>query len=579
MISDARSALRASLSVLLGVGLFSFCINLLMLALPLYTMQSFDRVLPARSTDTLWALTALVVGLTLVLSAIEVVRSRVLVRLSSWFDFALSRRLLEAAVHGAAARQPLKGAGLMRDLSTLRQFLTGGPMLALLDAPWMPLFLIVIFMIHPIQGWVATGGAVILFCLALLNERLTRHPLETANAIGSAQLSAASIITHKAEVIEAMGMLRPMLDRWQNGNIDYLHHHAIASDRAGWLAAMTKTARLLVQVALMGVGLYLALNHELTGGAMIASSIIMGRALAPVEQLVGVWRHISAAHVAYVRLDEVLRRHTDPRTTTQFTTVEGGLTVEDVGFGFPSVARSILQGVSFSLERGDILGIVGHTAAGKSTLARLLVGIWPVAEGRIRLGGMDVFAWERTNFGRFAGYLPQDVDLFPGTVKDNIARMSDADDASVMAAAKAANAHDMILRLPHGYETVIGENGTTLSGGQRQRVGLARALFGEPIFLVLDEPNANLDKDGEAALVAAMRSAAARGAMVVVITHRTSLLDAVTKMLVLNEGRVEAFGDSGAVLAHLTDQHRQTAQRLAQRMAQQGRPRLGAVGG
>jgi PrtD family type I secretion system ABC transporter len=570
MISDARSALRASLTVLAAVGLFSFCINLLMLSLPLYTMQSFDRVLPARSLDTLWALTALVVALTLVLSALEVARSRVLVRLSGWFDFTLSQRLLEVTVQRAAARQPVTGSSLLRDLATLRQVLTGGPVLALLDAPWMPLFLGVIFLIHPVQGWVATGGAVLLFALALLNERLVRRPLATANDIGAAQHAAAAAITRKAEVIEAMGMLRPLLERWQAGNLEYLHHNAIASDRAGWLSALTKTARLLVQVALMGVGLYLALNHEITGGAMIASSIIMGRALAPVEQLVGVWRQITTARTAFSRLDAVLRSHVDPRTTTQFADVAGGLAVEGVGFAFPGLARPVLQGVGFTLEPGDILGVVGHTAAGKSTLARLLVGVWPAAAGRIRLGGMDVFAWERSNFGRFVGYLPQDVDLFPGTVKDNIARMADAGDAEVIAAARAANAHDLILGLPRGYETVLGEAGVTLSGGQRQRIGLARALFGSPAFLVLDEPNANLDSEGEAALVTAMRAAAARGAMVVVITHRTSLLDAVSKMLVLHEGRVDAFGAREAVLAHLAERHA----RAAQRLAQPTRPRL-----
>ncbi len=574
MVADARSALHASLHVLGVVGLFSFCINLLMLALPIYTMQSFDRVLPSRSFDTLWALTALVVALTVVLSLLEVLRSRVLVRLSSWFDYTLSARLLQAGVQGSAARMPVKGGGLMRDLATLRQFLTGAPMLALLDAPWMPVFLAVIFLIHPVQGWVATAGALVLFGLALLTERLTRRPLESANTIAMVQMAGASTLTHKAEVIEAMGMLGPMLARWQERNLDYLHLHGVASDRAGWLSGITKAARLLVQVALMGVGLYLALNHEMTAGAMIASSIIMGRALAPVEQLVGVWRQVAAAQDAFVRLDKVLREHHDGRTATQFTTVDGGLTVDAVSYAFPGSPRPVLQGVGFALERGDILGIIGPTAAGKSTLARLLVGIWPAMMGKIRLGGIDVYGWERGNFGRFVGYLPQDVDLFPGTVKDNIARMAAADDAQVIAAAQAANAHEMILRLPKGYETMIGEDAVNLSGGQRQRIGLARALFGEPVFLVLDEPNANLDSDGEVALVEAMQAARERGAIVVVISHRSGLLGAVNKMLVLSEGRVHLFGERDAVLAQLNDQRRFAAQRLAQT----GRPRLGTVG-
>lgn len=573
MISDARSAMYASFRVLAAVGLFSLCINVLMLALPIYTMQSFDRVLPSRSYDTLAALTVLVVALTVVMSVVEVVRSKVLVRLSSWFDHALSTRLLRVGVQASSVNHSVNGGSLLRDLGTVRQFMTGGPMLALLDAPWMPLFLGIIFVIHPIQGMVATGGAVLLFTLALLNERLTHRPLETAGMIGSAQMATASSFTQKAEVIQSMGMLEPMLMRWQERNFDYLFLHAQASDRAGWVSGLTKAARLLVQVTLMGVGLYLALNQEITGGAMIASSIIMGRALAPVEQLVGAWRQVAQARDAYRRINQVLREHRDHRTSTQFKVIEGGLAVEGVSYTYPGAGRLVLNGIGFSLARGDGLGIVGPTAAGKSTLARLLMGIWPATMGKVRLGGIDVYGWERGNFGRFAGYLPQEVDLFAGTVKDNIARMALVEDDRVIAAAKAANAHEMILGLAHGYDTVIGDGGINLSGGQRQRIGLARALFGEPTFLVLDEPNANLDNEGEAALVEAVAAARRRGAIVVVISHRSGLLSAVNKMLVMNDGRVQMFGERDHVLEQLNQQQRFAA--VQHNKAP--RPRLGKV--
>jgi PrtD family type I secretion system ABC transporter len=572
MISDARAAIWASLRVLFAVALFSMCINVLMLALPLYTMQSFDRVLPSRSMDTLAALTVLVVALTLVMSVVEVVRSKVLVRLSCWFDHALSARLLRVGVEAASQNRRVEGGSLLRDLGTVRGFLTGGPMLALLDAPWMPLFLGIMFLVHPLQGAVATGGAVVLVALALLNQALTNRPLETAGAIAAAQMTSAAAFTRKAEVIQAMGMLTPLLERWQERNVDGLYLHAQASDRAGWMSGLTKAARMLVQVALMGVGLYLALNHEITGGAMIASSIIMGRALAPVEQLVGAWRQVAQAREAYARINKALREHRDTRSSTQFADIEGGLTVDGVGYTYAGASRLVLNGVAFALEPGDALGIVGPTAAGKSTLARLLVGLWPATMGKVRLGGIDVHGWERGNFGRFCGYLPQEVDLFAGTVKDNIARMTAAGDDAVIAAARAANAHAMILGLPNGYDTLVGEGGANLSGGQRQRIGLARALFADPVFLVLDEPNANLDTEGEAALVDAVAQARLRQAIVVVISHRSGLLNAVNKMLVLGDGRVQAFGDRDAVLGQLNQQQRFAA-------AQAKAPRLGAVGG
>jgi PrtD family type I secretion system ABC transporter len=357
-----------------------------------------------------------------------------------------------------------------------------------------------------------------------------------------------------------------MLNRWQERNLEALHLQANASDRAGAISGITKAVRMGIQVALMCAGLWLAIHHDLTPGAMIAASIIMGRALAPVEQLVGAWRQISQVRDAYRRVDGILSNFKNPRTSTQFDDVDGGLSVEGASYVFPGGGKPVLSGVTFGLEPGDVLGIVGPTAAGKSTLARLLVGVWPAAGGKIRLGGIDVFGWERGNFGRFCGYLPQDVELFAGTVKDNIARMTDADDASVIAAAKAANAHDMIVRLPRGYETPVGQGGANLSGGQRQRIGLARALFGEPKYLVLDEPNANLDNEGEAALVKAIADAQARGAIVIVISHRTGILAAVNKMLVLSDGRVQMFGPKDAVLQQLNQQQRVAAQQAQQRI-------------
>ncbi len=559
MISDAKSALRASVKVLAVVAVFSFCVNALMLTLPFYMMQSFDRVLPARSEDTLWVLTLLACALLVVMGALDVVRSRILVRLSSWFDHILSPPLLQAAVQAASFNRSISASQALRDMSTVRQFLTGSTIFAIMDAPWVPLFLAVIFLVHPVLGGFALLGAVILFALAWLNDALTRKPLDDANAIANPQMIKAHSFSANAEVIEAMGMLGPMLARWQEKNLASLLLQARASDRAGLISGITKAIRMFIQIGLMGIGLYLALENQLTPGAMIAASIIMGRALAPVEQLVGTWRQVVQARESFTRVNSMLAGYKAVRTSTSFEAVDGGLSVEGVSYTFPGAAKPVLQGVTFGLEPGDVLGIIGPTAAGKSTLARQLVGVWPAMGGKVRLGGVDVFTWNRDNFGRFVGYLPQDVELFAGTVKENIARMTEADDADVIAAAKAANAHDMIVRLPLGYDTPVGDGGANLSGGQRQRIGLARALFGEPKYLVLDEPNANLDNEGEAALVQAILGAQARGAIVVVISHRTGILSAVNKMLVLRDGRVQMFGPKDQVLAQMNQQQRAAA--------------------
>lgn len=559
MIPDAKAALRASVKLLAVVAVFSFVVNALMLTLPFYMMQSFDRVLPARSEDTLWVLTLIAVCLLAVMAALDVVRSRILVRLSSWFDHMLSPPLIRAAVQAASFNRSVSATQTLRDMSTVRQFMTGTAIFAVMDAPWVPLFLAIIFLIHPVLGGFATLGAVILFGLAWLNDALTRKPLEDANAIANPQMSKAGSFSANAEVIEAMGMLGPMLQRWHEKNLSTLVLQSRASDRAGLISGITKAVRMLIQIALMAAGLYLALENLLTPGAMIAASIIMGRALAPVEQLVGTWRNVVQARESFARINGLLGNFKTIRTTTEFDTVEGGLSVEGVSYQFPGAARPTLQGVTFALEAGDVLGIVGPTAAGKSTLARQLVGVWPTMGGKVRLGGVDVFTWNRDNFGRFVGYLPQDVELFAGTVKENIARMTEADDASVIAAAKAANAHEMIVHLPLGYDTPVGDGGTNLSGGQRQRIGLARALFGDPKYLVLDEPNANLDNEGEQALVQAIQAAQARGAIVIVISHRTGILSAVSKMLVLREGRVQMFGPKDQVLAQINQQQRNAA--------------------
>lgn len=552
MSSTLRKMVRPALPVLGATAAFSFCINALMLTLPLYMMQGFDRVLPARSGDTLLMLTLLAVFLLLVMAALDVVRSRVMVRLSVWLQQALAEDLLTAAAAAATRRQTEEaGAGVLRDLQTVRQYVAGSAMLALFDAPWVPLFLAVIVLIHPLLGAVATGGALVLLALTIATERLTAPPLAEATQASRLALTEAGAVTANAQVIRAMGMVDGLLGRWRTHDEAALRRHALASDRAGAVSAATRACRMAIQVALLGGGLWLALDDALTGGAMVAASIIMGRALAPVEQVIGGWRQTEEARAALSRISEVLAAKPPPHGEIRFDVMSGPLTVEGVSFLLPGAPRPVLNGLSFTVHPGEVLAVVGPTASGKSTLARLLTGVWPAAQGTVRLSGAAVHGWHPDNAARWVGYLPQDVGLLSGSVREIVARHGAIDDARVLAAVRAAGAHDMIARLPQGYDTLLGPGGEGLSGGQRQRLALARALYGEPHLLVLDEPNANLDQEGEAALTRAVTEATARGAVVVVVSHRRSILAAATRVLVLRDGRLHLFGPRDKVLERL----------------------------
>jgi PrtD family type I secretion system ABC transporter len=551
MIIDARQALRLCSRPLLYCGLFSLFINILMLTVPLYSLQVFDRVLAGRSVETLVMLSIVAIGALGVHAALEVVRSRILVHMGNWLDRTLGPAILGQTIEASALNRSRTGMQGLRDLSGLRGFLTGPTIFTLFDAPWVPIYIGVVYLVHPLMGMTALVGAVLLFLIGLANDWATRTPIQTANKVALRQQQGAEAGARNAEVIEAMGMLPQLLKRWGREGEQVIALQSLASHRAGLISGITKFVRLAVQVALMGVGAWLALSHEVTPGAMIAGSIIMGRALAPVEQLIGSWRALVGARQSYAQLNELLGARPLARGTTRYPDPKGLLAVEGVSFVPPGGSKPVLHRVSFQLQPGESLGIVGPSGAGKSVLARLLTGVWPANAGKVRLDGIDVFGWDRADFGRHVGYLPQDVELFAGTVKENIARLGEADDADVIAAAQAANAHELILRLPKGYDTDIGEAGALLSGGQRQRVALARALYGNPRFLVLDEPNSNLDSEGEMALVQALTAAKERGATIVVIAHRMNVLSFVNKILVMKQGQAELFGPRGEVLARL----------------------------
>lgn len=552
---DARKALAASRKSFISIGIFSFFINLAMLAVPLYTLQLFDRVLSSQSMDTLILLSIAVALALLLLGSLEVLRSRIMVRISVWLDRVLGPELLSVSIRSAPMMPGQSNLQTLRDLSSLRSFVAGAGVFHLFDSPWVPIYVLVIFAMHPALGWIALLGAIILAGLALINEASTRKPLADANAIAIQVQNNVEANARNAEVIEALGMLKPVVQQWQEQSRHTLALQTVASDRAGLLTGMTKVFRLSLQVAIMGVGVYLAIQQIITPGIMIAASIILGRALAPVEQMIGTWKGFVGAREAYHRINKLLSQNLAQRGNTTLPRPDGHLSCTNVTYLPPGQTSPTLQGVTFELAAGESLGIIGPSAAGKSTLARLLVGVWQPRIGNVRLDGADVYQWERDSFGKYVGYLPQDIELFDGTIKQNIARMDpEAQDEAIIAAAKMADCHEMILKLPNGYDTRIGTGAHTLSGGQRQRLGLARAFFGDVRFLVLDEPNASLDSEGEEALLAALDKAKQLGITTAIICHRPSLLSQVDKLLMLQSGRMVTFGPRDEIMGKVTNQ-------------------------
>jgi ATP-binding cassette subfamily C exporter for protease/lipase len=526
------------------VGMFSAIINILMLAPPLYMLQVYDRVLPSRNEFTLLMLTVLILGAYLLVAMIELLRSFMLVRIGARFDMELNKR-----IYTAAFQKNLKQAGgnagqALNDLTTLRQFLTGNAVFAFFDAPWFPVYLVVIFFFEPSLGFFALGGTAVLVMLAWMNERYTRTPLAEANKLAIAANTMATNNLRNAEVIEAMGMLPHLIRRWFTTHTEFLNLQAEASQAAAKIAAATKFVQISLQSLVLGFGALLVLEDKITGGMMIASSILVGRALAPVQQVIAVWKTWGSTRAAFGRLTALLEANpVEP----------GGMPLENVTATPPGSAAALIRNLSFELEPGDVLGVIGPSGSGKSTLARLLVGVWPAAAGKVRLDGADIFQWNKQELGPHVGYIPQDIELFAGTVSENIARFGDVDPEKVVLAASQAGVHDMILHMQAGYDTVLGDGGAGLSGGQKQRIGLARAMYGDPAFLVLDEPNSNLDEGGEHALADALLTLRERGKTIILITHRSTAIGMTNKLLVLRDGRAPLFGATGQVLAALQE--------------------------
>ena len=545
-----HQAVRACRSQFMTVGVFSGIVNVLQLTVSIYMMQVFDRVLSTRSLDTLLYLTLIAITAIGLLALLEAVRSQIMQRIGNWVELRVApegfARALEAQLRGRPYRMEA-----LRDLAVCRAYVGSPGALALYDVPWVPIYLLVIFFLHPLLGWLALGGAVLLFGLTVVNELSTAKLLRTASTAAMANQRRSEAVARNAEVIDSMGMQPAVMARWQGGVAEMTPHMSQAADRASILLAITKFFRLAVQIAILGIGAYLVLEQQLTSGASIAASIIMGRALAPVEQLIGGWKQLVQARQSWRRLVVFLSMPRIRPPGLALPEPTGRLSVERVTYAFPGQTSAVIKGVNFALEPGESLAIIGPSAAGKTTLIRLLIGTIQPVSGNVRLDGADVFTWLREDFGQHVGYLPQDVELFDGTVFDNIARLGEAEPERVFEAAKLAGCHEMILRLPQGYETVIGDGGQHLSGGQRQLVGLARAMFGRPKFVVLDEPNSNLDGDAEQTLLRALRDLKDTGATVILVSHRPVLVQGVDKVLLLRDGVMEMFGPRTEVLKKL----------------------------
>jgi ATP-binding cassette, subfamily C, bacterial exporter for protease/lipase len=550
--SEILLVLKEFRRVFIAAGVFSMIINILMLTSPLYMLQLYDRVLSSMNLTTLVMLSLIVLGLYVLMGVMEAIRSKTLIRMGNELDDRMNGRVFRATYESYLRTGNGNAQQALSDFTNIRQFTTGQGILAFFDAPWAPIYLAIIFMFHWKIGVFALFAVLFLVVLTILNEWSTGKALAEANKLAIRANAQAGSNLRNAEVIESMGMLDRFRQRWLEVHRKMLSHQTIASERAAVISAITKTSNMVFQSAVLGLGAWLVIQNEMSAGMMIAGSILMGRALAPVQLLIGTWKGFVSTRGAHERIVQLLQQFPERGQPLSLPAPKGSVQVESLYGAPPGVQRPVVSNLSFALTPGDILGVIGPSASGKSTLARLLVGVWGPMNGKVRLDGADVFSWNKDELGPHIGYLPQDIELFDGSIAENIARFGEIEPDKIVEAAKLAGVHEMVLRLPNGYDTVIGAGGgMSLSGGQRQRVALARALYGNPALVVLDEPNSNLDDVGEKALVQAVLELKARGITVVLITHRTSVLSVVERLLVMKEGQLAFFGPRDEVLLAL----------------------------
>jgi PrtD family type I secretion system ABC transporter len=547
---ELAAVLRSCRRYFTNAGFFSLGINLLYLAAPLYMLQVYDRVLSSASRATLVMLTIGLFIALMALAGLDVVRARILSRAGVRLDAMLAGRVVAATVDNAAKGGSV-GSQSLRDFDKFRQFLSGGGVNAFFDMPWAPIYVVVIFLLHPLLGAFALVSVMLLIAAAVLNERFTRAPLAEAGEAANKNYRFTELSLRNWEVVRAMGMLPGLLKRWGRDRNRMIACQAMAADRMSATSSLTRFLRLSMQSLILGLGAYLVIERDLTVGAMFAGVILLARALQPAEQIIGQWRNLNSARTAFERVRGLLATNPLPDAKTSLPRPRGRIAVEAMTYGIRGSPKPILTKISFSIEPGEVVAVIGPSGAGKSTLARLMVGALAPIAGAVRIDGADVSKWPLESLGQYIGYLPQDIELFADTVAANIRRFRDDDDAAIIRAARMAGVHELILGLSNGYDTQIGEGGVVLSGGLRQRIALARAVYGSPSLVVLDEPNSNLDAEGDAALVECIGQLKARGTTVVIIAHRSSALGVSDKIVVVGSGTLMAFGPRNEVLPKL----------------------------
>jgi len=562
--TELKRAILASKKSFLVVGFFSLFINLLMLVPPLYMLQLYDRVITSRSEETLYMLTGLIIILFATMAILEIVRSKILVKVGNKLDSILSQRIFNS-LFDLANKHPGKASSMpLSDLTSIRQFMTGNGLFAFFDAPWIPIYIALLFLFHPMLGYFAIFAAIVLVSFTILNEYSTKEKLAEANSKSRSATMYVDANLRNAEVINAMGMKSNISGIWREKYYGFLNSQNEASNKAGIWSNISKSTRMLFQSLMLGLGGYLAIQGEVSSGMMIAGSIVMGRALAPLDLMINSWKGFSSARTSYGRLNSLLEDFPKDKEYMALPDPKGEVLLEGVMVVPPGAQQPSIRGLSMKIDEGDVVGIIGPSAAGKSSLARVILGLWPLAAGKARLDKADISQWDKEDLGKHIGYLPQDIELFEGTVSQNIARFAEVNSAKVVEAANKAGVHEMILRLPEGYDTRIGAGGASLSGGQRQRIGFARAIYDNPVLIVLDEPNSNLDDIGEIALVKAISTLKEAGSTVIIITHRPNILQVTNKLAVIKQGILEMYGNTQEVLAKM-----QEAAKAAQPQTQQ----------
>jgi ATP-binding cassette subfamily C protein len=554
---ELRAARSDQRKLLWAVGLFSVFVNLLQLTGSLYMLQVYDRVLGSRSESTLVALSVLTLFLFILMGVLDLARSRIMARIGAKMQDRMDRRVFSAAIRRLALQpNDLSARAAQRDLEAVQKLWASPVLLALFDIPWTPFFALAIFVFHPMLGWLAVIGGASLIALTYLNQKWTQGPLNAANGLSMKAEQQSDMIKNEAEAVQALGMSGASFDRWQKTRAQGLEKTLDASDVMGSFSAISKSIRMILQSAMLGLGAWLVLKGQMSGGAMIAGSILMGRALAPIEMVIGQWALITRAQEGHLRLSELLTRQPPQAPLTSLPRPRALIEVQNLTVVPPGDDQAVLRGLSFQLQPGQAMGVVGSSGAGKSSLARALMGVWRPNGGTVRLDGATLDQYDPDILGSYLGYLPQNVSLFEGTIAENIARLQESpDSAAVVEAAKKAAAHDMIVKLPKGYDTQISSIGGRLSGGQIQRVGLARALYGNPVILVLDEPNSNLDNEGSVALNLAIRNLKAAGGAVLIMAHRPAAIQECDLLLVLENGMRRAFGPRDQVLKDMVQNH------------------------